>query len=69
MIVMVRDIIENLEKEAKVSRKKKKFILLDPYSLAAFREELGLDIEEDLTSYHGFTIKVQEDESEIIRLI
>lgn len=66
---MVRDIIENLEKQAKENRLKKKFLILDPYSLAALREELGMSIENDLTTFHGFTIKVQEDESEVIRLI
>jgi hypothetical protein len=69
MTIMVRDIIEGLEKEATSSGKRKRAILIDPYSLAALREELGLDIEQDLTNFHGLVIKVQEDESEVIRLI
>lgn len=66
---MVKDTIDMLDKVAKEARKKKKFILIDPFSLAALREEIGLDIEEDLTEYHGYIIKVKEDEYELIQLI
>lgn len=69
MVVVIRDVIADLDKAARVLRQKKRFILIDPFSLAALREEIGLEIEEDLTEYHGYTIKVAEDESELVQLI
>lgn len=69
MTITVRDIIEGLEKQSNQDKKRKRAIILDTYSLAAFREELGLEPEQDLTSYHGLDIIVKDDESEVIRLV
>ena len=69
MTIMVKDTIDMLDKLAKEHRVKKNCILIDPFALAALREELGLDFEEDLTEYHGYTIKVNENEGDFIQLI
>lgn len=66
---MIKDIIDSLDKSAKEERKKKKYLILDPYSLAALREEIGLDIEDDLTEYHGYKVQVKEDEYDLVKLI
>lgn len=69
MNIVVRDIIDGLERKAQENGQKKKTLLIDTYSLAALREELGIQPEDDLEMYHGYKIKVQEDESEVIRIV
>jgi hypothetical protein len=69
MTIMIKDIVDALDKTAKESRKVKRYLVLDPYSLAALREEIGLDVEDDLTEYHGYKIQVKEDEYDLVKLI
>jgi len=67
MLVVVRDVIDSLEKNNK--GKVKKVLELDPCSYASLREELGISFDEELTTYHGYLIKVDPDGEASVRLI
>lgn len=69
MTIVVRDLLDRLERELRSQGKKPKVIEIDINSYAALREELGLEFDEDLTQYHGYPIKVNASGSEIIRYL
>ena len=58
---MLRDEIDYLEREFRDRERGTPEVLnISPENLAILREELGLDPEEDLETYHGMVVEVDE---------
>ena len=69
MTTLVRDVIDRLDSQFQREGKMKRYIEMDLNSYAALREELNLGIEQELNIYHGYTIIVNEDATELIRFL
>ena len=69
MTTLVKDVIDRLDTQLQREGKRKNYIEIDLNSYAALREELGVSIEQELNIYHGYTIIVNEDATELIRFL
>ena len=69
MTTLVKDVIDRLDTQLQREGKRKNYIEIDLNSYAALIEELGVSIEQELNIYHGYTIIVNEDATELIRFL
>lgn len=68
--ISVRDKIDTLERKLnRDGAEPADFILMDTYTYALLREEIGVSPEEPLDRYRGYKIKIDPDIDDIIRLI